>query len=596
MLRRLAALSAAYRKALAVSTMALMGATLLSLVTPLLLREAIDNGIIGVDPRVLALCALGLAVIGTVQATADFASGFLTAKISHNVAYDLRNSVFRKLQRLGAAYHEQVHVGQLVSRTTSDVEQLREFVGDGLVQLASAALTLTGALVVLFWMNALLAGIALLAVPIAVAVLVCLVGRLGPIAQVRQDKLARVSAVLQDNLRGARLVRAFGLSRFELERGRRANEELLSASRAERRAIANSFPLLNSIALVGPVVVTIVGCVQIARGAITVGDLVAFQIYLLLVLGPVSSMGIGAHEFAEASASGRRIFEVLDATEEVRDKGNDGVVLHDADGRIEFDDVSFRYPGDVRDALSHFSYVFEPGAHVAIVGAMGSGKTSIVNLVARFYDASGGCVRVDGVDVRDISLESLRGQIGYAMQDGVLLSGSIRDNIAYGKPDASLEEVVAAARSAHIADFIEGLPKGYDTVIGERGAGLSGGQCQRLNIARTLLISPRILMLDDSTSQVDGMTDAAIMESLSGLLSGRTTISIVSRLRSALRADTVLVMDQGNLVGAGTHEELLLACRKYAELAAEQLPGDGEEIFVGAARGHPRFAQAAQHA
>ena len=596
MLRRLAPLSTTHRTALALGTMSLMAATALSLAIPLLLREAIDKGIVGVDLRALVLGAIALAVVGSLQASADFASGFLTAKISHNVAYDLRNSIFGKLQRLGVAYHEQIHVGQLVARTTSDVEQLRYFIGDGLVQLASAVLTLAGALFILFWMNALLAGIALLAVPVALAVLVRLVGRLGPIAQVRQEKLARVSSILHDNLRGARLVRAFGLSSLEMERGRRANEEFLSASRAERRAIANSFPLLNSIALFFPVVVTLVGCVEIARGVITVGDLVAFQIYVLLVLGPISSIGIGAHEFAEASASGRRIFEVLDATEEVPDKGSEGVSLTDAEGRIEFEDVSFRYAGDERAALSHFSYVFEPGTNVAIVGAMGSGKTSIVNLVARFYDASSGCVRLDGVDVRDISLESLRAHVGYVMQDGLLLSGSIRDNIAYGKPEASLDEVMAAARSAHIAEFIEGLPEGYDTVIGERGSGLSGGQCQRLNLARTLLISPRILLLDDSTSQVDGLTDAAITDSIAALMPGRTTISIVSRLRSAVRADAILVIDDGRLIGAGSHDELLLTCPKYAKLVMEQLHGQDERGFAGAPGGHQGFAAEVQHA
>jgi ATP-binding cassette subfamily B protein len=371
------------------------------------------------------------------------------------------------------------------------------------------------------------------------------------------------------------VVRAFAREPFELERYRRANDDLLQQGLQVRRTVANAFPLMFSIGTIGVGFVTWAGAVQIVNGTLTVGELVAFNSYIFLLLGPLTTLGFGAQQIAQSSASAERLFEVLDAPEDVAEKP-DAIVLPRLSGRVEARDVHLRYPGATTETLSGVSFTIEPDTTVAIVGATGSGKTSVVNLVPRFYDATNGTVLVDGIDVRDVTLESLRGQIGFVMQDSVLFSGTVRDNIAYGRPDATDDEVRAAARAAQADEFIAALPDAYNTRVGERGVKLSGGQRQRIAIARALLIDPRILVMDDSTSSVDSATESAIRTQLDRLMSGRTTFIIAQRLATAQRADTVLVMDDGRLVDSGTHAELLERSCLYAEIAASQLIG-GEE-------------------
>jgi len=338
--------------------------------------------------------------------------------------------------------------------------------------------------------------------------------------------------------------------------------------------VANSFPLLSFVGSLGIVAVTWVGALQIVAGTLTVGGLVAFTAYIALLLQPLFVIGFGAQAVARAGASAQRLFEVLDARNDVVEKP-DAVQLPPLSGRIVFDHVSFRYPGDDHDTLSDVSFALEPDTTVAIVGATGSGKTSIVNLVPRFYDVTAGAVRVDGLDVRDVGLDSLRSQIGVVMQDSVLFSGTVRDNIAYGRSDASIDEVVAAARAAQADAFISELPDGYRTRVGERGIRLSGGQRQRIAIARALLVEPRILIMDDSTSSVDTETEAALRASLDTLMVGRTTLVIAQRLSTVRRADTILLIDEGRLAASGTHEELLADNCLYAEIASSQLVGGG---------------------
>ena len=565
----------AYRWYALLGIVSVLLTTVADLVGPQILRQIIDQGITKADYRIIWTGSGALVAVAVFDGVVNFLVGYFTAKASHGSAFDMRNAIFDKLQRLSFAYHDRAQTGQLITRVTSDVDQVRDFVGSGAVQVISAALMLVGSVFLLLRMNVQLALLSFLVVPVTVAVLVVFVSKLGPMFRGRQQKLAALNTVLQENIAGVRVVRAFAREPFETERYRRANDALLQQGLQVRRTVANAFPLMFSIGSIGVGFVTWAGAVQIVHGTLTVGELVAFNSYIFLLLGPLTTLGFSAQQIAQSSASAERLFEVLDAPEDVAEKP-DAVVLPRLTGHVELRDVHLRYPGTTAETLAGVSFTVEPDTTVAIVGATGSGKTSLVNLIPRYYDATAGLVLVDGVDVRDATLESLRGQIGFVMQDSVLFSGTVRDNIAYGRPDATDDDVRSAAVGAQADAFITTLPNGYDTRVGERGVKLSGGQRQRIAIARALLIDPRILVMDDSTSSVDSATEAAIRTQLDRLMDGRTTFIIAQRLSTARRADIVLVMDEGRLVDSGSHSELLERSGLYAEIAASQLIG-GEQ-------------------
>ena len=564
----------------ALGVAAVLASAAADLAGPQFLRRIIDQGIAHADYRVIFTGAASLVGVALLGGTASFLQGYFSAKASHGSAFQMRNQIFDKLQRLSFAYHDRAQTGQLITRVTSDVDQVRDFVGGGLVQIVSSVVMIAGALVLLFRMNARLALVAVLVVPATILVLVTFVRRLGPMFRLRQQKLATLNTVLQENVAGARVVRAFAREEHETRRYRLANEQLLEQGLTVRRMIANAFPLMFSIGTIGVGVVTWVGSAQIIRGTLSVGELVAFSSYIFLLLGPLLTIGFGAQSIAQASASAERLFEVIDAPEDVSEKPG-ATALPRLTGRVEFRDAHLRYPGTDEETLSGVSLVVEPDTTVAVVGATGSGKTSLVNLIPRFYDVASGAILVDGVDVRDATLASLRGQVGFVMQDSLLFSGTIADNIAYGRPDATREQVVAAARAAKADEFVAELSEGYETRVGERGIKLSGGQRQRIAIARALLIDPRILVMDDSTSSVDSATEAAIRTQLDALMRGRTTFIVAQRLSTARRADLVIVMDCGRLVDRGTHEELLERSCLYAEIAASQLVASPHEADIG---------------
>ncbi len=552
---------------------AVLAATAADLLSPQLLRRLIDVGITGDQPQVIlntSLMLVGLAVAG---GFASFLQGYFSARASHGAAFDMRNTIFDKLQRLSFAYHDRAQTGQLITRVTSDVDLVREFVGGGLVQAVSAILLLVGAVVFLLRLDPRLSVVALLVLPATIAVLFVFVRRLGPMFREFQVRLAALNTVLQENVAGVRVVRAFAREQHEIQRYDSANKDLLGQGLQVRRVVANAFPLLFSVGTIGVGLVTWAGSVQIVRGTLTVGSLVAFTSYLFLLLQPLFVLGFGAQQIARASASAERLFEILDAPEDVGE-APDAAVLPRLEGRVEFRGVHLRYPGTTSETLAGIDLVVEPDTTVAVVGATGSGKTTLVNLVPRFYDATSGTVLVDGRDVRDVTLSSLRGQIGFVMQDSVLFSGTIRENIAYGRPEATDPQVQQAARAAQAHEFVVNLPQGYETLVGERGVKLSGGQRQRIAIARALLIDPRILVMDDSTSSVDSKTEAAIRRQLESLMQGRTTFIVAQRLATARRADVVVVLDKGKVADVGTHDELLERSCLYAEIASSQLIAD----------------------
>jgi ATP-binding cassette subfamily B protein len=547
-----------------------LASTAADLWSPQLLRHLIDVGIAQGRTDVIARSALLLIAAASAGAIASFVQGYSSARASHGAAFDMRNTVFDKLQSLGFAYHDRAQSGQLITRVTSDVDQVRDFVGGGLVQAVSAVMLLIGAVVFLIRLDVRLAGVALMVLPITVAVLLLFVRRLGPMFKETQTRLATLNTVLQENIAGARVVRAFAREPYETRRYDAANLHLLEQGLAVRRVVADAFPLLFSIGTIGVGIVTCFGAVQIVRGQLSVGELVAFSSYLFLLLQPLFILGFGAQQIAKAAASAERLFEIIDADEEIAEQPG-AIALRCTEGLIEFRGVYLRYPGATSETLRGVDLRIEPRSTVAIVGATGSGKSSLVNLVPRFYDPTAGVVCIDGHDVRTLTLESVRGSVGFVMQDTTLFSGTVRDNIAYGRPDATDHDVVAAARSAQAYEFIQDLPEGLDTRIGERGVKLSGGQRQRIAIARALLVDPRVLIMDDSTSSVDSRTEAAIRERLDDLMHDRTTLIVAQRLETARRADRVVLMDQGRVVDVGTHSELLARSCLYAEIAESQL-------------------------
>ncbi|MCC7106991.1 MAG: ABC transporter ATP-binding protein [Chloroflexi bacterium] len=571
-LRRALAYLWAYRAETFGALLAIVLVSAANLAVPQLIRVAIDVGIGGRQSGAIAAAVGGLLLVAAIRGLFTFLQGYLSERASQGVAYDLRDALFAHIEHLSFSYYDRVQTGQLLTRLTNDVEQIRTFVGNGVVQLAASLIMLAGSCVLLLSLNWRLALVALATIPAILLVLLRFVRRIGPLFMQVQSTLGRLNTLLQEGLAGIRVIRAFVREDYETERYRGVNESLLETNLATIRAISNSFPFVFLFANLGTLAVVWYGGVQVIGGGLTIGELVAFNAYLSFLLFPVLAIGFLAAGISRAGASAARVFEVLDAPLDVHDVPG-AWPLPPVQGWVQFEDVHFRYSGSEREVLRGVGFSVEPGQTVAILGTTGSGKSTIVNLLPRFYDVTGGRVTIDGHDVRRVTLASLRSQIGIVLQEALLFSGPVRDNIAYGKPDASLEEIQAAARDAQADEFIRDLPQGYDTVIGERGVGLSGGQRQRIAIARALLVNPRLLILDDSTSAVDAATEAAIQAALDRLMRDRrrTAFVIAQRISTVRDADLILVLDEGRIATQGTHEELLRDSPLYNEILGSQL-------------------------
>jgi ATP-binding cassette, subfamily B, multidrug efflux pump len=547
-----------------------------NLYTPQLLKMLIDQGITQKNMNQIWWISGGLVAVALGRGLFNFLYGYLMEITSQGVAYELRNKIFEKLQKLSFSYHDQSQTGKLMTRMTSDVEMVRNFAGQGLLQMVSAVILLVGTLIILFSMNWLLTLIFFAMLPFIVVVFGIFIRRVMPFSRIIQEKLSNLNAILQENLAGIRVVKAFAREPFEMERFSKRNSEYYDVNITFIGLFSTFFPLVFLIANIGVAIVVWVGGLQVIGNNMTLGSLVAFIGYQGFFLMPVFMLGFIGSSLSRAEASAVRIFEVVDAKSDIEDKPG-AFELPQLKGTVTFDKVSFRYIGGEQDVIKDISFEAKPNQTVAILGKTGAGKSSIINLIPRFYDVTGGRVLVDGHDVRDVKLNTLRSQIGIVLQETTLFSGSIRENIAYGRPDASLEDVVKAARAAQAEEFIKDMPEGYDTQIGERGVGLSGGQKQRLAIARALLMSPRILIMDDSTSSVDSETEFKIQQALEELRHGRTTFVIAQRISTVRNADLILLMDQGGLAAQGTHRELLSCCELYADILATQF-GDQAEL------------------
>ncbi|MFN7034918.1 MAG: ABC transporter ATP-binding protein [Bellilinea sp.] len=564
-----------YFRQVVLASVFLLILTLIEMSFPAIMRQVIDVGLKGGDHRFLIMAAGLILGLGVIKALVSYREQYLTEWIAHHVAYDLRNRLYDHIQRLSFQYHDHMPTGQLISRVIEDVRSLQNFAGHGLVELARIVILLFGIGVLLFSRHPVLAAIAISPLVPMVFLTTDFGKRVGRLFLAVDNTLGELSSILQENVVGVQVVRAFAQEKYETERFDQTNRKLFDRQITVVREWAKVMPSTIFLVTLGTILILWFGGQMAIRGEITVGELVAFNSYMLLLANPAQQLAWLVNAAGEAYAGLQRTFEILETEPAIQSPLNP-VYCPVFRGEIQFERVSFRYTHNERPILSDINLKIEPNQRVAIIGATGSGKTTLVNLIPRFYDVSEGAVKIDGMDVRRMDLTSLRRQIGIVLQTSLLFSTTIRENLAYGCPDAGEEEIIAAAKAAQAHEFIMELPQGYDTVVGERGVTLSGGQRQRIAIGRALLMNPRILILDDSTSSVDTQTEYLIQKALSTLMEGRTTLIIAQRLSTVKKADLILVMDQGRIVEQGTHRQLLSLNGLYRQIYDLQLKNQEE--------------------
>jgi ATP-binding cassette subfamily B multidrug efflux pump len=546
----------------------------MELVAPRALQFIIDQGIQLGDMNAIWRGTLVMLATAFVGALATLGQGFCRAALSQGLAFDMRNMLFGHVQSFSFGNLDHMQTGQLMTRLSSDVDQIRSFASHGLSLMLRALLMITGSVVMLLIIDWQLALVMLALLPIA-GMLIWLVFRAArPLFLIVQQKLAALNAIVQENLAGVKVVKAFVRERFEIDRFEDNNLDYMGQYVKVGRLMAVALPVLTILTNLGIVAIIWLGGLSVIGGRLTVGELVAFNSYLMIGMTPLLLLSNVLTSVSQAEASAERVLEVQDTEPLIRPAPS--VFDPKLAGRVAFENVSFHYDGNGGGlpVLNGVSFGVEPGQRVALLGATGSGKSTLVNLIPRFYDVTGGRICVDGVDVRDWKPDALRSQIGMVLQQTILFSGTVRENIAYGRPNATLEDVVAAAKAAQAHEFILAMPRGYDSIVESRGANLSGGQKQRLAIARALLVKPGILILDDSTSAVDLDTEFRIQRALDELMVGRTTFIVAQRINSVLNADQILVLSRGGIAACGTHQELLLTSEIYREIYDSQL-GDG---------------------
>jgi len=561
-----------------VSLLFLVLVIVIDLTIPRLIQRIIDQGINGGNMQVVINSSIIMVVISLLQVLFALANNLFSIQVGESVARDLREALFMKIQSFSFGNLDHLNTGQLMVRLSSDTTAFQRMVQVSLRIGTRAPLLMIGSLVLMFVTDSRLA---LMIVPVLLAtviVIVFFVSRMGPLFMTVQKKLDRLNMVLQENIAGVRLVKAFVRADREAERFAESNEDYTGHNVRVMRFMSTLSPAMTVFVNIGMVIVIWVGGIQSAGGHVSVGQIVAFLNYLHTTMGPLGVMVMLANVVAAATASAERVNEVLDTVPEVQETSQPST-LPDGQGiRVAFEAVDFHYNG-THDGLvlNDMDLVAEPGQTVAILGATGAGKSSIVNLVPRFYDVDSGRITWNGVDVRNLKESDRLAQIGIVPQETVLFSGTVRDNIRYGKPGASEEDVIAAAKAAQAHDFIMNLPNDYDTRVEERGVNLSGGQKQRIAIARALLLKPSILILDDSTSSVDVETETKIQDAMKTWLKDSTSFVVAQRISTVLHADKILVVDEGKIVAQGAHDELMRSSAVYREIYDSQL-GDGLKV------------------
>jgi ATP-binding cassette subfamily B protein len=573
---RVAALFWKYWPRAAMAYLCLFAGAVLTILIPRFTGQAIDLALGSGQHSALVLTALAIAVAGILRSLFSYGQGYLAEFLSNKVAYDLRNTIYNRLQSLSYAFHDRAQTGQLMSRATSDVESVRMFVGFALLRGLYFVLLMVAITVVLLVLNWKLALISLSVIPFISFRTVAINQKLRVLWMKIQQGIGDLGTILQENLTGVRVVRAFAREEFESRKFHNQAEVIYNQEIQANNLLASNSPLMSFVLLLAMGFVLWYGGRLVIDGSLTQGELAQFLIYLVMLSTPVYILGWLSILFSRAMASGKRIFEIIDQVSPVREKP-DALEIQEVKGLVKFDNVCFSYDSH-GTALKDVSFEAKPGQVIALVGASGSGKSTVANLIPRFYDVTSGSITIDGVDIRDMSLASLRRHVGIVHQDTFLFSATIKENISYGKPDASLQKIMEATKTARLHEFITSLPDGYDTWVGERGITLSGGQKQRLAIARTLLLNPRILIMDDSTSSLDAETEYLLQQALAELPAGRTTFIIAHRLRSVQMADLILVLKDGQIVESGKHEELLARNGWYQQLYGLQF--EQQEEFI----------------
>ncbi len=562
-----------YWKIAVASILMLSISVVIELQIPRLIQNIVDVGIVNKDLTYIAVTAMMMVGMALLDAALSIGNTFLSVRAAQSFAADVRSAIFRRIQSFSFGNLDRFQTGQLIIRLTSDVNIVQMMVMMGLRMFIRGPLMLIGSILLMYSVNAELASIILLIMPLTLVISGIFVWKAQPMFLRVQGKLDRLNSVLQENLAGVRVVKAFVRQRHEVKRFGDANADLMDQAISVNRLLMFLMPLLFLLINFGTLSVLYFGGLQVIEGRFTVGEILAFSNYLLSSMFPLIFLSIMASQFSSADASASRVYEVLDFEPKVQNKP-DAKPLAEVIGRVTFDNASFSYNHEGGESvLKDISFTAEPGQVIAILGATGSGKSTLINLIPRFYDVTGGRITIDGVDIRDVAIDSLRSNMGIALQEPILFSGTVRDNIRYGKPDASDEEVIAAAKAAQAHDFIMSFPKDYDTEIGQRGVGLSGGQKQRISIARAILVKPKILILDDSTSSVDVETEALIQEALETVMQNRTSFIIAQRISSVLKADKIIVLERGRIAAEGHHSDLMETSQIYREIYNSQLGG-----------------------
>lgn len=574
--RRLFSYLRPYWKQLLIGYAGMLAATGLNLIVPQIIEDAIDNGLAAGEPS--ALFASGGIILGIalVRSIAAFGQRFYGEWLTFRVAYDLRNHFYNSVQYLPFSFHDRSHTGDMMSRATSDVTETERFIGIGLMDLTATLLLLVGVISAMLWENWQLSLFVMAPFIILVAATTRFGNTVRPMFKRIQEQMGVLSTTMQESMTGIRVVKAFAREPYELEKFDSENDEWFDRRYTLIQTWANNWPFFTFLVSSSIFLLLWFGGPRAIAGDITIGSLFALISYVLMMAAPVQRLGFLVNLAATAGASAGRVFDIMDTPNEVADRAG-AIELTKAKGNVVFEHVSFSYREGV-NVLQDVSFYAQPGQKVALIGPTGSGKSTVTNLIPRFYESSGGRILIDGHDVRDLTLRSLRRHIGIVLQDPFLFSQTIAENIAYGRPQATLDEIVIASKAARAFDFIEALPAGLNTRVGERGVNLSGGQKQRIAIARALITDPRILILDDSTSSVDTETEHLIQQALQVLMAGRTTFIIAQRLLTLKNADTILVLENGRIVERGKHDTLLANNGLYKEIYDLQLKD--QEAFV----------------
>jgi len=532
----------------------LLGVTGLNIVVPLLIRIVVDDVIVQKEYGLLLVMAIAIMGMAALRGVLAFAQRYTTEYVAQKVVYDVRNQIYEALQRQSFTFYDKMPTGQLMSRVTADVDLMRGFLAWSFPQFISIIAMFTGVFIITFSMSWRLTLLSLSTAPIIFVITYRFASKIRPIFTEAQNRLGIMNAVLQENITGVKVVRAFAREDLEERKFMEKSKDYFNCNVGAAKLRAKYIPLIEFMAGLGSVSILLYGGLQVVSGEITLGTLVAFNSYLLLLLMPMRFLGFITSFIQRAIVGAKRIFEIMDTVPEVKDKP-DAVELPSIKGHVRFENVSFSYGQE--PVLKDVTFEAKPGETIALLGTTGSGKSSVISLIPRFYDITGGELTIDGFDVRDVKIESLRKHLGIVHQETFLFSTTIKENIAYGSPNATMEEIINASKTAEAHDFIVSFPDGYNTVIGERGSTLSGGQRQRVAIARALLKDPKILILDDSTSSVDIETEYQIQKALQALLRNRTTFVITQRLSTIKNASKIVVLDAGQIIEIGTHDELI---------------------------------------